>query len=207
MVGVSDNYLTTMDEKTEELRDIFVSVSGEETVTERQEEARGSLTDERDEGELEDVIANMRDRYEFRSDLDDGELATVVQEFYDGADDVEIAETVSASRHEVFEARMDLHLVDDEDLDPAFDADDAEHLLETESPEVVADELCTNADAVERHARAREARNRSLMANERFRERFDEILAEQDLSSQLAQDVREDGLEEATEGMETDVSF
>lgn len=204
---MSDNYLTTMDEKTEELRDIFVSVSGEETVTERQEEVRGSLTDERDEGELEEVVARMRDRYEFRSDLDDGELATVVGEFYDGADDVDVAEALSVSRHDVFEARMDLHLVTDEDLDPAFDADAAEDMLETESPEAVADELCTNADAVRRYARAREARNRSLLANGRFRDRFDEILADSDLASRLAQEVREDGLEEATDGMETDVSF
>lgn len=207
MVGVSDNYLTTMDEKTEELRDIFVSVSGEETVTERQEEVRGSLTEERDEEELEEVIARMRDRYEFRSNLDDGGLATVVEEFYDGADDVDIADALSVSRHDAFAARMDLHLVTDEDLDPPFDGDAAEALLETESPDEVADELCTNADAVRRYARAREARNRSLLANGRFRDRFDEILAESDLSDRLAQDVHEDGLEEATDGMETDVSF
>lgn len=32
-----------MDEKTEELRDIFVDVAGEDTVTERQEDGHGSL--------------------------------------------------------------------------------------------------------------------------------------------------------------------
>ncbi len=207
MVAASDNYLTTMDEKTEELRDIFVSVSGEETVTERQEEVRGSLTDDRDDGEVEEVVAAMADRYEFESDLETEELVTVVTEFYDGADDVEVADALSVSRHEAFQARMDLHLVTDDDLDPAFDADAAEDLLESEPPETVADELGTNADAVRRYARAREARNRSLRANERFRDRFDEILADSDLATRLAQDVQEDGLDEATEGIETDVSF
>ncbi|PSP78374.1 conditioned medium-induced protein 4 [Halobacteriales archaeon QS_1_68_20] len=196
-----------MDDKTEELRDIFVSVSGEEAVTERQEEVRGSLTDERDDEEVEEVVATMADRYEFDSDFDRDELVTVATEFYDDADDVDIADALSVSRHDAFQVRMDLHLVTDEDLDPAFDADAAEDLLDSEPPETVADELGTNADAVRRYAHAREARNRSLRANERFRDRFDEILADSDLATRLAQDVQEDGLDEATEGLETDVSF
>jgi len=37
-----------MDEKTEELRDIFVDVAGEDTVTERQEAGHGSLLSDED---------------------------------------------------------------------------------------------------------------------------------------------------------------
>ena len=196
-----------MDEKTEELRDIFVSVSGEETITERQEEGRGSLTDDRDEEDVADVVTRMRERYEFRSDLDDEELVTVVTEFYDDADDVDVADALSISRHDAYQARMDLHLITEEDLDPAFDTDAAEDLLETESPETVANELGTNGDAVRRYAEAHDARNRSLRANDRFRDEFDEILADSDLTMQVAKEVREDGLEDATDGMETDVSF
>jgi len=54
--------LTQMDEKTEELRDIFIDVTDEDTVTESQEETRGSLIDregirDRLEGVVDEYIA------------------------------------------------------------------------------------------------------------------------------------------------------
>ena len=49
----------TMDEKTEELRDLFLDVADDGTVTESQEETPGSLTEERPEDErLDDVPAD-----------------------------------------------------------------------------------------------------------------------------------------------------
>ncbi len=63
-----------MDEKTAELRDIFVDDAGEEAVTETQEASRGSLADT-DEASvtdrLGDVVARMRERYEFQTELAD----------------------------------------------------------------------------------------------------------------------------------------
>src|SRR6056297_1689759 len=59
-----------MDEKTEELRDIFMDVTDESTVTEQQEETHGSLSSETEVDErLEDVVARMRDRYDFGTTL------------------------------------------------------------------------------------------------------------------------------------------
>lgn len=198
-----------MDEKTEELRDIFMDVSEEETVTESQEETPGSLTDDGPGADhVETVVAEMRDRYEFETDLEDGALATVVAEFYDGADDEAIAAAIDADEATAFAARMDLHLLADGDLDPAFDANAArERLDDGEDPEAVAAALDADQAAVERFARATRARNESLRANNQFRDRFEEGLGDVDLSRRLASDVREDGLEDATEGMETDVSF
>jgi len=198
-----------MDEKTEELRDIFMSVADDETVTERQEETPGSLTnDGPGADDLETVVAAMRDRYEFGTDLSDGALASAVEAFYDGADDEAIAAAVDVDPATAFRARMDLHLLTDDDLDPAFEADAARDLLDGgASPEDVAAALEADVAAVERFARAAEARNESLRANNRFRDRFEEVLGDADISRRLAAEVREDGLEDATDGMETDVSF
>jgi len=44
-------------------------------------------------------------------------------------------------------------------------------------------------------------------ANERFRDAFADLLTDADLSGRLASDSREDGLREATEDIETDVSL
>lgn len=198
-----------MDEKTEQLRDIFMDVADDGTVTESQEETPGSLTDDGPGAEdLATVVAAMRERYTFGTDLDDVALATVVAAFYDGADDAEIAETVGADPETAFRARMDLHLLADDDLAAAFDADAArERLTAGADPATVAAELDADAAVVRRYARAWAARREALRANHRFRDRFEEVLGDPDLSRRLAAEVREDGLDDATEGMETDVSF
>jgi hypothetical protein len=43
--------------------------------------------------------------------------------------------------------------------------------------------------------------------NGRFTDEFAELLTDADLEEGLTDDVKEDGLNEATEGMETNVSF
>jgi len=198
-----------MDDKTEELRDIFMDVSDEGTVTERQEETPGSITGTGPGADdVEAVVGELRDSQGVEVDLDDAALAAVVEAFYDGADDAAIAAAVGVDPATAFRARMDLRLLADGDLDPAFDADAAaDRLDDGDDPADVAAALDADAAAVRRYARAREARRASLRANHRFRDRFEEALGEVDLSRRLAAEVREDGLEDATEGMETDVSF
>lgn len=195
-----------MDEKTEELRDIFTEVTeGEETVTESQEETRGSL--DRDERSVEErltgTVAEMRDRYGFETDLDDDELVAVVKEFYEGKDDEGIAAAIGHDPEEVFTARMDLHLVTEADSEGV----DLPAVRDIEDDERLAEEYDLEPGEVRRYRRVAVARDESLAANDRYREEFDSLLADADLRSRLAEDVREDGLEDATEGMETDVSF
>lgn len=197
-----------MDEKTESLRDIFVSVTDEEAVTEHQAESRGALTDERGVEELEAAIAELRDREGFATDLDDGELCRLVVAFFDGADDAALAEELGVDAATAYRARMDLHLHTEADLAPPFDAAAARRRLEAgEDPAAVAEALDADAEAVERYALALRSRRRSLRTNERYRSRYEEVLADGDISRRLAREVREDGLEDATEGMETDVRF
>ena len=93
-----------MDEKTQELRDIFIDATGSDTVTERQEEGPGSLADEPsgDPARIRALVEQMRDRYEFGSGLSDETLVTVVRAFFDDADDAAraFAEKVSALEQE-----------------------------------------------------------------------------------------------------------
>lgn len=198
-----------MDEKTEELRDIFMEVSGEETVTERQEESRGSLGDGEDSMErLVEIIATMRDHHEFDSSLSDDELATVVQQFYSGDSDSRIADDLDVSRKTIFRARLDLHLVRDRDTDAPFDLDDLRVLLdEDRGTGDIAEQLDVSASTVRRYRRVISAQNEARSVSDRFRSEFEDVLAEADLGEQLTADIDDDGLDEATDGMETDVSF
>lgn len=199
-----------MDEKTEELRDIFIDTTGSDTVTESQEESPGSLTRDGDdvEGRLRELVDAMTDRYAFDSHLDEEGLLTVVRAFYGGADDETIADELGVDEDEVVAARLDLHLVRESDRAAPFDFDALQRLVVdgADVEEMVA-ELDADRETVAHYRRVAETEAEATRANDRFRDEFAELLTDSDLSGRLASDAREDGLEEATEDIETDVSF
>jgi len=174
-----------MDDKTAELRDIFLDATGAETVTERQAERRGSLVDVDDpeaiDARLRDLVATMRERYDFASDLDSGAYVRLIRGFYAGNDDDTLADALGIEPEAVRRARFDCHLVRDRDR-----GDDA------------PDAIRERAVAADREA---------TRANDRFRDAFIDLLTDADLSGRLASDSREDGLREATEDIETNVSL
>ncbi len=199
-----------MDDKTSELRDIFMDVTDEETVTESQEEARGSLTVDEEGGDeaIEEVVAEMREAYDFATDLDDAELRRVVAGFYEGESDTAMADDLGVSRRIVSRARLDLHLVRDRDTDAPFDLDELRSLLDGDRTLAeVADALDVAESTVRRYRRVIEAREEARRVSNRYRAAFEDALADVELAERMTEDVAEDGLEDATEGMETDVSF
>jgi DNA-binding CsgD family transcriptional regulator len=198
-----------MDDKTEELRDIFMDVTDEDTVTERQEESRGSLTGERASAErIGDIVDRMREQYDFDTSLSGSELVTLVEGFYRGASDSAIAEELDVSRREIFRARLDLHLVRDRDTDAPFDLPELRESLLEGTPIVdIAAALDVSESTVRRYRRVVEAENEARRVSQRFRSEFEDALVDADLDEQFTTDVKDDGLEEATDGMETNVSF
>jgi predicted transcriptional regulator len=200
-----------MDEKTEQLRDIFMDISEDSTVTESQEQARGSLasaeeTDER----LESVITEMQERYDFTTTLSDDQLATVVRGYFDGQSDAEIARELGDASlgKTVARARIDLHLLRERDTDAPFDLAALRQLLDRgASVEECADELDVSKSTVRRYRRIVETQAEKQRVQDRFYEKFENALTDRELSDQMAREIREDGLEDATEGMETNVSF
>jgi len=199
-----------MDEKTEELRDIFIDVTDSDTVTESQAAERGSLTDDAAVDErLAELVAEMRERYGFEADFDDEELCRLAHDFYDGADDADLAAELGVGRREIFRARLDLHLFRDRDLEAPFDLDEFRHRVTSDDAATgdLAEEFDVSPSTVRRYRRVVEAQDQSRRANDRYRDEFDSILGDADLAGPMTREAREDGLEDATEGMETDVSF
>lgn len=196
-----------LDEKTEELRDLFLDVADEETVTERQEETRGSLTDERPvEERLTAVIERMRETYEFDTDWSTEEYRRLVHAFFEESDD--LAAEFDADEDELFRARMDLHLLQDADTDFPFELRELRDRLEAgETLDETAAAFEVDEGTVYRARRVQRAREEARTANDRYRDEFEELVADGDLSNRLARDAREDGLAEATEGMENDIEM
>lgn len=200
-----------MDEKTEQLRDIFMEVADDATVTEQQEESRGSLADDRSvEDQLRAVVETMQTQYDFRTSFSIDELTTIIERFYAGDNDTEIArhlgdESLSKT---VSRARIDLHLVTDRDTDAPFDLDRLRDLLETDQPMTqIADELGVSESTVRRYRHIVDIQSERRVIGDRYREEFEHILEDRGLSDRLTADIQQTGLEDATEGMETNVSF
>lgn len=196
-----------MDEKTEQLRDIFMDVADDATVTERQEAGHGSLpTEEGADDRVRAVVAEMRERYEFSTGLDDEALVRVVRGYYGGETDTEIGDALDVSRDTVARARLDLHLVRERDRDAPFELSALRALLdEGASVDEAAAELGVSASTVRRYRRVIEARVAARQVSERFRSEFEDALGV--VSEGFTDEATEDGLEDATEGMETNVSF
>lgn len=200
-----------MNEKTEELRNLFMDVTNESMITEEQEEGRGSLSsDAQIEERLARVIAAMRDRYSFSTTLSDDELVTVVRGFYADESDAEIARSLgdAALAKTVSRARLDLHLLADDDLDAPFDLAALRDLNARDADEeTAAAELDTDVATVRRFRRVVETQDEARRINDRYRDDFENVLHDRELSDRLTQEMKQDGLEDATDGMETNVSF
>lgn len=201
-----------MDEKTEELRDIFVDVAGEGTVTESQEETPGSLAtdEERVDERIAAVIDRLSDRFAFDVDLDRSALVAVVRRFYDGDDDETVAAALDVSPDDVFRARMALHLFRDDDADAPFDLTALRDRPDAD-PETLATDLDVSVEQVRRYRRVLDARTEARQVSQRFRSEFEDALADAGLST-MTESMREDGLTEATEDIDSleddaDVSF
>ena len=202
-----------MDEKTESLRDLFVETTGAESVTEAQTEGRGTLAD-RDDDAVETgvraVVVAMRERYGLSSALadDTAALVAVARGFYEGDDDATVAADLDVDAAAVRDARLDLHLVRDADREPpaGVEISDLRRLVD-EGASLGDATAALDADPADLALpyRAALADVASRRVNGRFREEFAALLADADLAERLTE--LDDGLREATEDMETDVSF
>ena len=200
-----------MDEKTEELRDIFMSVTDDTEVTERQAETHGSLVHESDvDDRLASVVHHMREHVGFDTTLADDELVTVVRGFYAGESDADIARDLGdeSLAKSVGRARIDLHLLRDRDENAPFDLDDLQAALQEDlSVSAIAERLGVSESTVRRYTRVIEARAEIRRVNDRYREDFENILRDRELSERMTSEVQQSGLEGATEGQETDTQL
>jgi hypothetical protein len=190
--------------ETEHLRDVFVEATGTETATTGQRADRGSLLGDADRAGVADVVAGMRETLGFETDLDDGDLATVVERFYAGDGDAAIAAALDVPEAAIFCARLDLHLLREADADPELLAAVEAGRDVDADPDIDAD-----PEALERAEGVARAQERARRVSERFRTAFEERLTDADLEGRVVGDARADGLREAAEDIdpELDLSF
>ena len=217
-----------MDEKTADLRDIFIETTGTETVTDEQQNDRGSLIDSDDitvDDRLHAIITQIRNRFDDELSLSTETAALIARGFFNpqfnseaGDDnqwsriaDAQLAASIDdpdIDSETVFDVRMSLHLITDADRKAPFDLDRLRSLrAEGMTATACADTLETTTETVNRLVRVIEAEAESRQVSHRFRASLANLLSDSALSERLATDARRDGLEPAIDDMETDVSL
>lgn len=199
-----------MDEKTEELRDLFVDVAGTDTVTAGQEADRGTLADvdeETVERKLSAIVARMREAFAFEADLDDEQRVRLVRAFYRGEDDETLSDQFSSDVETIRAARLELHLFRESDTEGPVEWERLRASLESEDDDTVAAELALEATDVRHYRRVLAAREEARRVSHRYRSAFRDVIPDADLADRLTEGVTDDGLGEAAADIETDVSF
>lgn len=204
-----------MGERTDELRDLFESVTGTTEVTERQRRPRGTLSADREtRAALAAELEQMQGELAFETDLPVPALTTLLEVFYDGQDDAAIAETVTEAhdvtldRAAVATARLDLHLVRKRERPPsAAEADLAALARDETDVESVAEAHEVAPETVERWLAVRETMAERRRVADRYRQAFESQLADRDLAERLTASLEETGLDGAVADQEVDLDM
>lgn len=187
-------------EKTDRLREIFLDITDDSTVTEVQEETPGTLEANFVSNQaLHTIVREMKQGYGFQTSLEIKELATLAQLFYEGYSDTAIArELGNASRDKtVTRARIHLQLLRETDFDAPFDLDRLRNLLDDEaSHATIAETLDVSKSTVQHYHRILTAQQEAEATEHRYPNRFEEALAGEDSFQSIRESV-ESGLDDA----------
>ncbi|WP_231188802.1 winged helix-turn-helix domain-containing protein [Haladaptatus sp. DYF46] len=184
-------------EKTERLREIFLDVADDSTVTENQEETPGTLGANSDPTEaLRSIIREMKQKYGFQTSLEIDELAILVHLFYDEYSDTAIArELGNASRDKtVTRARIHLQLLRETDFNAPFDLDRLRDLREDEetSTKAIAETLGVSKSTVRRYCRILDAEQAAGAVDHRYQQQFEAALADSDPDRSIRESLDSD---------------
>lgn len=190
-----------MNDNTNRLREIFLDIAGEETVTERQEETRSHAPSNDGDASVESLIKTfLEEEGEGKTRFDVDQLATIAVKYFEGSTDAEIAARLGSKSLDksVTRARIMLHLFRERDLDAPFDLDNLRTLREQEwSQRDIADELGVSTTTVRHYLRVIERYDEAQSVPRSRRRQLQEAINESGRGVKI--DLY-DGLGEALDG-------
>ena len=188
-----------MSDKTDQLRDLFLQISTNTTVVEKQATQHGTLKGSVEiERVLREVVSEMVGRYNVQTKLTLDQLAATVRLFYNGLSDTEIAEQLGdrALNKTVSRARIKLQLFRESDLALPFDKDEFMQLVaagcsvkETSEKLDVAPSTVSEYKSIFDCLKAKE--------QDGYTKIFEEILSDQEVSETMVAHISKDGLQDA----------
>lgn len=191
-----------MDEKIEQLRDIFLRTTSNGTFVERQTTPRGVLHSEAEvDADLLDAVGAMRERYGFRTSLSERALVRLIRRFYAGDTDAELAADLGCSEEVVRRARIHLHLFRESDTEASFDFDAFRRAVApTTTDATLAARFDVGVSTVREYRRLVEALREARRVSHRDAAEFETILSESGAPIVLRSDPFSDVLSATDEG-------
>jgi len=187
-----------MSDKTDQLRDLFLKISTNTKVVEKQATQHGTLKGSAEiERALREVVSEMVGRYNVQTKLTLDQLATTVRLFYNELSDTEIAEQLGdhALNKTVSRARIKLQLFRETDLVLPFDKDKFMQLIvagrsvkETSEMLDVAPSTISEYKSIFSCLKAKE--------QDGYTKIFEEILSDQEVSEMMVAHITKDGLQD-----------
>jgi hypothetical protein len=188
-----------MSAKTEQLRDLFLKMSINPKVVEKQATQHGDLrgSSEIDQA-LSEVVSEMVNRYNIQTKLSTEQLASMVRLFYKGLSDTEIAEQLGdrALNKTISRARIKLHLFRESDLKLPFDREKFLQLVGAGcSVKEMSEALNIAPSTISEYKNLFECQRASK--RDGYIKRFEEILSDHDVSERMVHYISKDGLQDA----------
>lgn len=195
--------------KTDRLREIFLEVADEKTVTEQQDQTTGAVYDsgarENVDAEIETIIDDLRAEYGLDTSLDTTQLTTLVRRFYAEESDTEIARALGDASLDrtVARARVKLQLFRDSDFDAPFEINRLHDLMDSECPTTeIAEELGVSESTVRAYQRVLIAEQQAAASNFTYRDQFAAVVAAENKGGETETRTLDDGLADAIDGAE-----
>lgn len=191
-------------ERTARLREIFLDVSDDETVTEHQQDTHSTLNSHAADERLGAIVREMCDKYDIRTSFEEDELVELVRLFHEGHSDTAIARTLGNENRDrtVARARINLHLFRESDLEAPFDMERHQELVEEQaSTAAMATALDVSKSTVRAYRRTLDTKRAAAAVNHTYRTRFQEALADSEMARpESVRDALFDGLDDAIDG-------
>lgn len=193
------------EDRTERLRELFVDVTGDTTVTEQQEPSPTVLGTQHDsDATLRETIQEMCEEYGIQTSLTVDELATVVRLFYDERSDTAIARELGDSSRDrtIARARINLQLFRETDFEAPFDLTHLREMMTNDLPTTsIAEQFNVSETTVRSYRRLLEQEREAIATDYAYPTRFQEILADDEFDDREPDPtLRYDGLSDAIEG-------
>lgn len=179
----------------EKFKDVLDNLD-ETTVKEEKEEVRGSLSIEEKIG---NIIGDIKEKEGLETDLKKEKLTEIIKLYFEGKDDKEISKETGIEESKIRKNRSNLYLPRDKDLDKSpIDKEKLEDLDEL-SKSKIREEFDLDEETTRFYYKIIKAEDKP------YKERFEEALSDEFIAERMTSEVKEKGLEDATEDMEIDV--
>jgi len=188
-----------------ELLNLFSSLTNKTKIVEERSTLHGTLRDqEAVEREIALIMHEIKDRGIFKTSLEPIQLARIINMYYAGKNDTEIARSLGDEKlsKTISRARIQLKLFRDNDFKMPFKESELRSLQKKKlTQKEIAQKLGISPTSLREYSNILEMRDNTMLTP--YLERVQDVLHDRDLTEKMASALQEDTLGEAIDAAES----